>query len=107
MEENLTFSEALAAMKEGDKLARRGWNATTLGIKMFAVLMPKLDLPPYNHQEPGPKVNDRTARFIGTETPLNSQPYFALYTDRAGSNWQPGWVPSTSDLLAEDWFRVA
>lgn len=107
MEENLTFSEALEALKSGDKLARRGWNATTLGIRMFTVLMPALNLPPFNHQEPGPWVNDRTAKHIGNDTPLNSQPYFALYTDREGANWQPGWVPSTSDLLAEDWHRVA
>ena len=98
-EHALPFSGALVALKEGKKVARMGWNATTLGIKMFAVLMPKLDLPSYNTQEPGPKVNDRTAKFIGNDTPLNSQPYFALFTDREGANWQPGWVPSTSDLL--------
>ena len=30
-----------------------------------------------------------------------SQPYFALFN--AQGKWQPGWVASVSDLLANDW----
>ena len=97
---------ALAAMRQGYKVARRGWNGVQAGLNMFVVLMPELHLPPYNTQEPGPKVNDRTAKHIGTDTPLDSQPYFALHTGVAGANWQPGWTPSVMDCLANDWFIV-
>ena len=55
----------------------------------------------YNTQHTLKKVNDRTAKHIGEDKPLDSQPYFALWT--AAQKWQPGWTPSTSDVLAEDW----
>lgn len=93
----LSFGHALVALKEGKKVARAGWN----GKGQFVVLMPELYLPPYNSQEPGAKVNDRTAKHIGKDVPLDSQPYFAL--KNAQGQWQPGWVPSTSDALANDW----
>lgn len=93
----MTFGEALECLKCGNKLARQGWN----GKSQWVVMMPSLYLPPYNSQEPGAKVNDRTAKHIGVDIPLDSQPYFALFN--AQGKWQPGWTPSVSDCLAEDW----
>lgn len=93
----LSFGEALRHLHNGCKLQRMGWN----GSGQWIVLMPPLRLPPFNAQAPGPKVNDRTAKHIGPDTPLDSQPYFALWT--AQGKWQPGWNPSTSDALAYDW----
>ena len=95
--ENLTFGAALELLKSGKKVARKGWN----GKGMFVVLMPPLNLPPFNTQEPGPKVNDRTAKFIGEDTSLFCQPYLAMWT--AQSQWQPGWLASQADMLSEDW----
>ena len=63
--------------------------------------MPGLQLPPFNSQAPGAKVNDRTAKHIGVDTPLDSQPYIAMWT--ASQQWQPGWLCSQADMLAEDW----
>jgi len=97
---------ALHAMRQGKKVARRGWNSVKAGLNMFVVVMPELHLPPFNTQEPGPKVNDRTAKHIGEDKPLDSQPYFALHTGVDGANWQPGWTPSVMDCLANDWFVV-
>lgn len=93
----MNFGEALVALKEGKRLARKGWN----GVGMWIVMMPSLSLPPFSSQAPGAKVNDRTAKFIGNDTPLESQPYFALWNGKG--QWQPGWNASTPDLLAEDW----
>lgn len=93
----LGIGDALWHLRLGRKVSRAGWN----GKGQFVVLMPELKLPPFNSQEPGAKVNDRTARHIGKDTPLDSQPYFALFN--AQGQWQPGWVASTSDLLANDW----
>lgn len=97
MPETFDFSEALRRLKDGSKVCRIGWN----GKGMWIVLMPALSLPPYNSQEPGAKVNDRTAKHIGKDTPLNSQPYIVMWT--AQGLWQPGWLASQNDLLADDW----
>lgn len=88
---------AVEMMREGKKVRRAGWN----GKGMWLVLMPELKLPPFSSQAPGAKVNDRTARHIGVDTPLDSQPYVAMWT--AQGKWQPGWLCSQADLLATDW----
>lgn len=93
----MSFGLAIEAAKLGLKIARTGWN----GKNMFVVYMPPLHLPPFNTQEPGPRVNDRTAKFIGEDTPLDCQPYFAMFN--AQKQWIPGWLASQSDMLANDW----
>lgn len=93
----LNFGEAIAAMKQGKKVSRAGWN----GKGMWIVLMPALSLPPHSSQAAGAKVNDRTAKHIGVNTPLHSQPYIAMLT--AAGQWQPGWLASQADILADDW----
>lgn len=47
-------------------------------------------------------MNDRTAKWIGEDTPLNSLPYFARYSEPK-NEWQPGWLPKAADLFADDW----
>lgn len=93
----MDFSSALINLKAGERMRRAGWN----GKGMFIVLMPRLQLPPYNTQGTDRKVNDRTAKWIGEDTPLDCQPYIAMWT--AQKQWQPGWLASQADLLAEDW----
>lgn len=93
----MDFGEALKELKSGKKAAREGWN----GKNMFICLMGPLVLPAYNTQGTDRKVNDRTAKHIGEDTPLDSQPYFAMWT--AQGKWQPGWLASQADLLADDW----
>lgn len=90
----MDFGQALISLKEGKKVVRNGWN----GKGQWVVLMPSLFL------ESG-VVNGRTSKHLGQGVDLDSQPYFALYT--AQGKWQPGWVPSTSDVLSEDWEEVA
>jgi len=97
----LSFGDALIMLKQGNKVSRSGWN----GKGMFIVMMDGLKLPSFNTQEAGPKVNDRTAMFIGKDTPLDSQPYIAMST--ATGQWQPGWLASQADMLADDWMVVA
>ena len=91
---------AIKYAKQGHKIARTGWN----GAGMYIVLMPELYLPPYNSIDTIRKVNDRTAKHIGENAPLDSQPYFAMFT--AQEQWQPGWLASQADLLGDDWELV-
>lgn len=98
--ENLTFGLAIELLKMGKKVCRVGWN----GKNMFIVYMPPLYLPPYNTTDTARKVNDRTAKWIGEDKPLDCQPYIAMYN--AQEQWQPGWLPSQADLLSEDWMVV-
>ena len=93
----MNFGEALEQAKAGNKIARAGWN----GKDQFVVMMGPVYLPPFNTQGTERKVNDRTAKWIGEDAPLDSQPYFAL--KNAQGKWQPGWLPSQGDLFADDW----
>ncbi|MFT9497895.1 DUF2829 domain-containing protein [Anaerosolibacter sp.] len=98
---DMTFGGAIEALKRGCKVARKGWN----GKGMWIVLMPALKLPAHSTKELGPKVNDRTAKHIGVDTPLDSQPYISMWT--AEKQWQPGWIASQADMLADDWMILS
>ena len=93
----MTFGEAIEKLKAGEKVCRAGWN----GKGVFVVLMSGMKLPPFNTQGADRKVNDRTAKWIGEDTPLDSQPYIAMFT--ATKQWQPGWLASQADILSDDW----
>ena len=96
----MDFGDAIRAAKAGKKIARKKWN----GKNMFVVYMEPLYLPPFNTTDTFRKVNDRTAKFIGEDQPLNCQPYFAMYN--AQKEWIPGWLASQSDMLDNDWYIV-
>lgn len=97
----LDFGMALRAMEAGKRVARRGWN----GKGMWIVLMSGMNLPPYNTQGTERKVNDRTAKWIGEDTPLETLPYIAMWTVNAEGRraWLPGWLASQTDMLSKDW----
>jgi len=96
----MNFGQAIEALKNGSKVTRDGWN----GKGMWLVLMPELQLPAFSSQEAGAKVNDRTANHIGKDTPLDCRPYIVMWT--AQKQWQPGWLASQADMLADDWMIV-
>lgn len=97
----MTFGMAIEALKAGQRVARAGWN----GKGMWIVYMSGMNLPPYSTQGTERKVNDRTAKWIGEDTPLETLPYIAMWTINAEGRraWLPGWLASQSDMLAEDW----
>ena len=88
---------AVKQMHDGHAVRRTSWH----DAGMFICLMPELKLPPFSTQGTDRKVNDRTAKWIGDDAPLNCRPYIAIYN--AQKQWQPGWVCSQADLLAIDW----
>lgn len=96
----MPFGMAIEAMRKGCKVARKGWN----GKNMWIVYMSGMSLPPFNTQGTSRKVNDRTAKLIGQDTPLNTLPYIAMWT--ADKKWLPGWLASQTDMLADDWHII-
>lgn len=93
----MKFGEAIEAAKSGKRISREGWN----GKGMFVVYMPPLHLAAFNDADKTVRVNDRTAKWVGYDTPLDVLPYFAMFT--ADKKWLPGWLASQTDMLAEDW----
>ena len=98
--DGMPFGHALEAARKGLKIARKGWN----GKGQFVVMQPELKLPPFSTTGTHRKVNDRTAKFIGEDAPLDCPPYCCLFN--AQSQWVCGWVPSQGDLFADDWCVV-
>lgn len=85
----MNFSEALAAVKTGSKIARSGWN----GKSQFVIKAGG-----YVVDEARPGSDYAKAGIIGEFT---IQPHLDL--KNAQGHMQPGWVPSQGDLFAEDW----
>ena len=85
------FGDAIEAAKRGHKIARIGWN----GKNMFVV---------YQKGYPeGISVNKQTAEAYDVKegTLMKFRPYLQLKT---AQNDCAMWVPSVSDVLAEDWY---
>ena len=86
MNQNLDFGEALKLLKQGKKVSRSGWN----GKGTWLVYMP-----PFRVEAP----NERTQAHGITEA-FDCGGYVVMWT--AQGVWQPGWLASQADMLAED-----
>jgi hypothetical protein len=86
----MDFGAALAAVKGGSKISREGWN----GKGMWVVHQPGYP--------DGIAINANTAEATGIPqgTVCRFLPYLIL---RAVDGAFAPWVPSISDVLAEDW----
>ncbi len=88
--ENLTFGEAIEALKKGLKVSRAGWN----GKGMFLFLVDggtfAVSRPPLN-------------KFYQEGTVINYCPHIDMKT--ADDKIVP-WLASQTDVLAEDWTIV-
>ena len=90
MEENYTFGEAIQMLKDGRKVARRGWN----GKGMFLFLVP------------------------GSTFIVNRPPLLGIYPEGTEINYHAHidmrtvdgtvvpWLASQTDMLSEDWMIV-
>lgn len=85
------FGWALAKLKDGFRIARHGWN----GVGMFAYLVPAASYP----------VQTGAAKeHFGDGAMVPYRAYLALKTAQGDV---ATWVPSCSDVLADDWAVVA
>lgn len=73
------FSNALNWLKSGHRVARKGWNSK--GMFLY--------LEKFEHSN---KFNEKGYEY---------EPCIVMFT--AQGKWQPGWLASQTDLLAEDW----
>jgi hypothetical protein len=90
----MRFSEALECLLEETqpKVRRRAWKNVA-----WVAMMPSVTIP-------AGLVNGRSAHLNGSGKDLLCQPY--LVSGTPDGLWQPGWLPSQADLLADDWERV-
>lgn len=93
----MDIGQAVRAMKDGRRVARRGWN----GTGMWATYSPGHDaLPASSFWSPANREYAET-RPDGCATVM---PSMTLKT--ANGTIVMGWNPSGSDTLADDWFIV-
>ena len=88
----MNFGQALEAVKNGNKIARSGWN----GKNQFVLIAGG-----YTVQEARPGSDYERAGIKGEFT---IAPHLDL--KNAQGIMQPGWVPSQGDLFAEDWVII-
>ena len=95
----MTFGDAIEALKNGKKVARKGWN----GKGMFLWLKPGTEIKSEWCQDP--ELLLIAERNGGTITGL---PTICMFThDSTGRKAVlTGWLASQSDMLLEDWFIV-
>ena len=86
----MNFGDALTAVKNGQQITRAGWN----GPGQYVAYQPGYP--------DGIGINANTAAATGLPegTVCSFRPYLMLRT--ADGSFVP-WVPSISDVLAEDW----
>lgn len=79
----IDFGGALAALKEGQRVQRAGWNGKGMHVYLEDALSVQIQAGVYRG----------STRLY--------QPFLVLFT--AKGDHQPGWLPSQADLLADDW----
>ena len=92
MNENLNFGDAVKALKEGKKVARKGWN----GKNMWLWLKPATTIKTEWCKDPMLKeivdANGGEAEALGT-----------ICMKTADNKILTGWLASQTDMLCEDW----
>lgn len=86
---NLNFGQAIEAMKNGNKVARSGWN----GKNMFIYYVPANKYP----------ASGNTMGTMKGVFPDDMVPYGAYIAMKTAQDNVVPWLASQTDVLAEDW----
>lgn len=86
--DGMNFGLAIEAMKIGERVARKGWN----GKNMYVFLAYEADF-----------VTDAD---ISAFDQLEVEVADMLIMKTAQNTFQPGWLASQADMLADDWYIV-
>lgn len=109
MEELMTYGEALTHVKNGDLIARKGWN----GKKMFVFMRPadRLPITVLLGAKSIPKgVKSYYERLFQPIIPSNIPSVEVtayLCMKAADHSIVNGWLASQTDMLAEDWYVLS
>jgi hypothetical protein len=99
MEHTFDFGNALAALKAGNKVARKGWN----GKGMWLILVP-------GQKEVALREGTPYHKHLGDlyGGAVEILPHIDMWTINAEGRraMLPGWVASQTDMLADDWVIV-
>jgi len=103
--ENLTFGEAIEALKQGKKVARKGWN----GKNMYLFLITRNILGKCGCQFEFKRYFQDIIQYVDKDDFMDSghikiDDVIAMRT--AQKTVQLGWLASQADILAEDWMVV-
>lgn len=100
MEEH-DFGWALRLIKQGKRVARKGWN----GKGMFIWLLPAGEVPKSAIHDPALRavIDEHT-----TGDTFTALPSIRMWTRNADGRWAvlTGWLASQTDMLADDWYEV-
>ena len=86
--EDMTFGDALEALKDGARISRKGWN----GKNMYVFLA----------HEPDFVTDADISAFDGKDVEVGD----VLVMKTAQDTFQLGWLATQADILAEDWYIV-
>jgi hypothetical protein len=95
MESNLTYGEALVALKEGKLASRAGWN----GKGMFIFIRPEAIVPVSFVKFLPDFVKDYFAKIEVEDVTFSAY----LCMKAADESIVNGWLASQTDMLANDW----
>jgi hypothetical protein len=90
--DNLTFGMAIEALKQGKKVARKGWNGKGMWLKLA------------RQNVTGNDKNAFSTIDFEEDGLWATLPTICMKT--AGNEMLPGWSASQTDILAEDWVIV-
>ena len=97
MNKNLSYGEALEALKEGKRVSREGWN----GKGMFIFQRPG-DTLPQNIIKEVKSLPDSVKKFLlEQDRDVKFLPYLCMYS--AQGEIVNGWLASQTDMLSNDW----
>jgi len=92
--DGMNFGMAIEAMKMGYKVAREGWNDK----HMFLVLVPGTENCQLKEGTPYEKAINTE---VTGQSRVSINPHIDMMT--ATGEFQPGWLASQTDMLADDW----
>lgn len=88
----LTFGDAIAALKDGKRVARKGWNGKGMYLWLLPAAMVKAEWCREPHLKEVAEANGGEIEALGSIRMMTADKKFLT-----------GWLASQTDMLAEDW----
>jgi hypothetical protein len=107
LDENLTFGEALEAVKRGTPIARNGWNGKGMYVYLNKGSIADSNLESKETIYPSETLIDGINLGLfenGDTNTITRMPNLNMRT--VNNSVITGWSPSQTDVLAEDWWIV-